>query len=108
KILLITLLYIVVFCYILIKLFFLVYNFMGINFVYITYYQCIGQIKPSIGITLFIGFILLVVMLLVLPPLFGIKGIGLALPTAEAVMAIILIIFARRSVMKRHTESVGF
>lgn len=91
-----------------IKLFFLGYIFMGINFVYMTYYQSIGQIKPSIGITLFRGFILLGVMLLVLPPLFGIKGIWLALPTAEAVMAIILIIFARRGVMKRHTESVGF
>lgn len=91
-----------------IKLFFLGYIFMGINFVYMTYYQSIGQIKPSIGITLFRGFILLGVMLLVLPPLFGIKGIWLALPTAEAVMAIILIIFARRGVMKRHTNSVGF
>ena len=91
-----------------IKLFFLGYIFMGINFVYMTYYQSIGQIKPSIGITLFRGFILLGVMLLVLPPFIGIKGIWLALPTAEAVMAIILIIFARRGVMKRHTESVGF
>src|SRR5699024_2646847 len=56
-----------------IKLFFLGYIFMGIKFVYMTYYQSIGQIKPSIGITLFRGFILLGVMLLVLPPLFGIK-----------------------------------
>src|SRR5699024_4077585 len=34
-----------------IKLFFLGYIFMAIKFVYMTYYQSIGQIKPSIGIT---------------------------------------------------------
>src|SRR5699024_1777915 len=91
-----------------IKLFFLGYIFMGINFVYMTYYQSIGQIKPSIGITLFRGFILLGVMLLVLPPFIGFKCIRLALPTAESVMAIILILFATRVVMNHHTESVGF
>src|SRR5699024_11735742 len=35
-----------------IKLFFLGYSFIGINFVYMPYYQSIGQIKPSIGITM--------------------------------------------------------
>lgn len=91
-----------------IKLFFLGYIFMGINFVYMTYYQSIGQIKPSIGITLFRGFILLGLMLLVLPPLFGIKGIWLALPAAEALVAVFLIIYARPGVMRRHTKSAGF
>src|SRR5699024_1655500 len=91
-----------------IKLFFLGYIFMGINFVYMTYYQSIGQIKPSIGITLFRGFIFLGVMLLVFVALFGYICCWFSLSTAEAVMVIILIIFARRGVMKRHTESVGF
>src|SRR5699024_3172559 len=53
-----------------IRLFFLGYIFMGIKFVYMTYYQSSVQIKPSIGSTLFRAFILLGVMLLVSPTLF--------------------------------------
>src|SRR5699024_6834200 len=77
-----------------IKLFFLGYLFMGIIFVYMTYYQSIGQIKTSMGITLFRGFILLGVMLLVLPPLFGCQGICVAFTTAGSVLARIRIIGA--------------
>src|SRR5699024_5353494 len=68
------------------KLFFLGYLFMGINFIYMTYYQAIGNIRPSIGITLFRGIILLGLALLVLPYFFGINGIWLALPVAEAMV----------------------
>lgn len=82
------------------KLFFLGYLFMGINFVYMTYYQSIGYIKQSIGITVFRGVILLIIMLLVLPFLFGITGIWLALPAAEAVVAVFLLIFARKGIME--------
>lgn len=82
------------------KLFFLGYLFMGINFVYMTYYQSIGYIKPSIGITVFRGVILLVLMLIILPFMFGITGIWLALPAAEAVVAIFLLVFARRGIME--------
>ena len=67
-----------------------------------TYYQSIGQIKPSIGITFFRGFVLLAVMLLVLPFLFGINGIWLALPVAEAITAVVLLIFARRGIMEEN------
>ncbi|MGM8365690.1 MATE family efflux transporter [Virgibacillus sp. W0181] len=81
------------------KLFFLGYIFMGINFIYMTYYQSIGQIKPSIGITVFRGFILLAIMLLVLPIIFGINGIWLALPVAEGIVAIVLLAFARKGIM---------
>lgn len=87
------------------KLFFIGYLFMGINFVYMTYYQSIGQIKPSIGITVFRGVILLVLMLLVLPYLFGITGIWLALPVAEAIVAIFLLVFARKGVMENKPSS---
>lgn len=80
------------------KLFFIGYLFMGINFVYMTFYQSIGLIKPSILITLFRGVIVLILMLVILPPIFGIAGIWLALPVAEAVVAVFLIIYARPNV----------
>lgn len=82
------------------KLFFIGYLFMGMNFVYMTYYQSIGYIKQSIGITLFRGVILLVLTLLILPFLFGITGVWLALPVAEAMVAVFLLVFARKGVME--------
>lgn len=82
------------------KLFFIGYLFMGINFIYMTYYQSIGIIKPSIGITVFRGIILLILMLIILPFMFGINGIWLALPVAEALVAVFLIVFARKAVME--------
>lgn len=82
------------------QLFFIGYLFMGTNFVYMTYYQSIGYIKQSIGITVFRGVILLVLMLLILPFLFGITGVWLALPAAEAMVAVFLIVFARKGVME--------
>ena len=83
------------------KLFFLGYLFLGINFIYMTYYQSIGYVKPSIGITIFRGFILLILLLLVLPFWLGIAGIWLALPVAEALVAVVLLIRARKGVIQR-------
>lgn len=91
-----------------IKLFFLGYLFMGTNFIYMTYYQSIGYVRPSIGITLFRGFILLIVALLVLPYWFGTTGIWLALPVAEGIVAAVLLTFARKGVMRQGLNSRGF
>ncbi|HLS07671.1 MATE family efflux transporter [Lentibacillus sp.] len=91
-----------------ITLFFTGYLFMGINFIYMTYYQSIAYIAPSIGITLFRGFILLVAALIILPFLFGTTGIWLALPAAEGLTAIFLVLFARQGVMKRRWQEQGY
>src|SRR5699024_4638287 len=60
-----------------------------------------------IWITLFRGFILLIAMLIILPLAFGITGIWLALPAAEAIVATVLIIFARNGVMTQGQDSRG-
>lgn len=78
-----------------IRLFFIGYIFMGINFIYLTYFQSIGHVKPSIWITIFRGFILLIIMLLVLPKLIGVNGVWLALPISEAIVTFVLIYFVR-------------
>ncbi|MGX4669987.1 MATE family efflux transporter [Cerasibacillus sp. JNUCC 74] len=91
-----------------IKLFFLGYLFMGINFIYMTYYQSIGYVRPSVGITLFRGFILLIAMLLFLPMLFGTAGVWLALPVTEALVALVLLFAARKGVMRNQFDSRGF
>ena len=86
------------------NLFFLGYLFMGINFVYMTYFQSIGHARPSVMITVFRGFILLILMLLVLPKTIGSYGIWLALPAAEALVAIFIFVFVRKGVMNRRVS----
>src|SRR5699024_12485533 len=53
-----------------IRLFFISYLFMGFNFIYMTYFQSIGYMKPAIWITLFRHFIIFIPVLVVLPLLF--------------------------------------
>lgn len=81
-----------------IRLFFISYLFMGFNFIYMTYFQSIGYMKPAIWITLFRHFIIFIPVLVVLPLLFGVVGIWLILPVSEFLMAMVLIFFARRGV----------
>ena len=85
-----------------IRLFFIGYLFMGINFIYLTYFQAIGQIKPSFWITLFRGFILLIILLLILPQLIGVNGVWLALPIAEAIVTFVLLYFVRFKILSSH------
>lgn len=91
-----------------IPLFFTGYLFMGINFVYMTYYQSIAYVRPSIGITLFRGLILLIAALFIMPLWLGITGVWLALPVAEGLTAIFLIIFARQGIMNKQYQSRGY
>lgn len=90
-----------------IKLFFLGYLFMATNFIYMTYYQSIGYVAPSIWITIFRGFILLIIALYVLPMWLGTVGVWLALPISEGLVAVTLLIFARRNVMKKNRGLMG-
>src|SRR5690625_255068 len=89
-----------------IRLFFLSYLFMGINFIYITYFQSIGYVKPALWITVFRGFIIFAMMLIVLPFLFGTKGVWLVLPVTEAVIATVLILFARKGIIEKQPDIV--
>lgn len=87
-----------------IKLFFLSYLFMGFNSIYMTYFQAIGYVKPSMWITIFRGFIVLILMLFILPFIFGTTGVWLSLPVTEAVVTLTLIVFARQGVVGNKKE----
>src|SRR5699024_7096538 len=82
-----------------IKLFFISYLFMGINSIYMTYFQAIGYVKPSLWITVFRGFILLIISLLLLPFIFGTTGVWLSLPVTEGIVALVIIVFARQKIV---------
>ncbi|MFD2132106.1 MATE family efflux transporter [Pseudogracilibacillus auburnensis] len=90
-----------------IRLFFISYLFMGINFIYITYFQSIGSVKPALWITIFRNFIIFAILLLSLPFFFGLTGVWLVLPVTEALIACLIVIFARKGVMRAHTLEVN-
>ncbi|CDQ20239.1 MATE family efflux transporter [Halobacillus karajensis] len=82
-----------------IRLFFVGYLFIGFNFVYMTYFQSIGEIRPSIIIILLRSFVFILILLWGLPKLIGIAGVWLALPLAEMMVALLLFFFTRKHVV---------
>lgn len=79
-----------------IKLFFISYLFMGTNFVMMTYYQSIGQIRMAVFITASREIVLLLILLMILPALFGITGIWLAIPVSEFLVFLTIIYYQRK------------
>ncbi|SFJ30092.1 putative efflux protein, MATE family [Halobacillus dabanensis] len=84
-----------------IRLFFVGYLFLGFNFVYMTYFQSIGEIRPSIIIILLRSFVFILVLLWGLPKLAGIAGVWLALPLAEMMVSVLLFLFTRKHVVRQ-------
>ena len=77
-------------------LFFCTYLFLGYNLVYAEYFQSVGQIKKSLMIILCQGMLFVIPLLWLLSHWFGLKGIWLALPTAQAITAILVFMMNRR------------
>ncbi|HZH60089.1 MAG TPA: MATE family efflux transporter [Metabacillus sp.] len=84
-----------------IRLFFVGYLFLGFNFVYMTYFQSIGKIRPSMIIILLRSFVLILVLLWLLPKFMGIAGVWLAVPIAEMLVALLLVYFTRKHVISQ-------
>ncbi|SES63982.1 putative efflux protein, MATE family [Oceanobacillus limi] len=84
-----------------IRLFFFGYLFLGFNFVYMTYFQSIGAIRPSTIIILLRSFVFILILLWLLPKFMGIVGVWLALPVAEMLVALLLVFFTRNHVVRR-------
>ncbi len=83
-----------------IRLFFIGYLFLGFNFVYMTYFQSIGQVGYSSLVILLRSFVFLIALLVMLPKFFGIAGVWLALPLSELIVAVLLFLFARKSLFQ--------
>lgn len=78
-----------------IRLFFINYIFLGINIVYSTYYQSVGLVKLSLLITVSRSILLVLLLLVSLPFLFGTTGVWLVVPIAEGV-TVLIVCFLRR------------
>ncbi|BAK16329.1 MAG: MATE family efflux transporter [Psychrobacillus sp.] len=81
-----------------IRLFFIGYLFIGLSFVYMTYFQSVGKVWSATLIIVMRSYIVFLIYLFVLPKVFGVNGIWLTMPIAEMTMAIVIVMFVRKRV----------
>ncbi|GAB6992069.1 MATE family efflux transporter [Paenibacillus pini] len=78
-----------------IRIFFIAYMFMGINFVMMTYFQATEQVRVAIYITFSREIILMVIFLFTLPYIMGTNGIWLSIPISEFLVTAAIFIYIR-------------
>lgn len=80
-----------------IRIFFIAYLFMGVNFVMMSYFQSISQIRMATWITASREIIFMMIFILILPPFIGVYGVWLSIPLAELIVMITVIIYIRNN-----------
>ncbi|MCR8636650.1 MATE family efflux transporter [Paenibacillus radicis (ex Xue et al. 2023)] len=90
-----------------IRLFFIAYLFMGINFVMMTYFQATEQVKMAIWITIAREMLLMIAFLFTLPHIWGINGIWLAIPLSECIVTLTVYLYIRNQAARALTASAG-
>lgn len=78
-----------------INLFFIAYLFTGTNFVMMTYYQSVGNVRMATLITASREIIIMLIFLMILPQLFGLNGIWLSIPASEFVVFVGVFLYQR-------------
>ncbi|WP_163858368.1 MATE family efflux transporter [Paenibacillus elgii] len=79
-----------------IRLFFIGYLFMGVNFVMMTYFQSTDQVKMATWITVAREMLIMVALLFTLPHVMGTTGIWLAIPLSELIVVLTVYAYIRR------------
>ena len=75
--------------------------FFAVNVVYAGYFQSVGEIRKASIITVLRGYVFPIILFMVLPSLFSVTGIWLAVPVAEVATFIVLFFLMRnRSAVK--------
>ena len=94
-----------------IRLNMLVFPLVGAQMVITTFFQCIGKVQLSIFLSLSRQLIFLLPFLLVLPLFFGIDGVWYALPSSDAIAAVMagvtMVWFVRKSNMQKQPTQHG-
>lgn len=78
--------------------------FFGINILLIGYMQSIGIVKQAIFLTVVRGGILTAVTFILLPIIFGINGIWLAVPVAEMISFVCIIIVLNKILLSKNNN----
>lgn len=80
-----------------IHLFFIAYLFTGTNFVMMTYYQSVGNVRMATWITASREILIMLIFLLILPRIFGLNGIWLSIPASEFVVFLGVMLYQRKA-----------
>ncbi|PIC73437.1 MATE family efflux transporter [Sporosarcina sp. P17b] len=86
-----------------INLFFIAYLFTGTNFVMMTYYQSVGNVRMATWITASREIIIMLIFLMILPRFFGLNGIWLSIPASEFIVFVGVYLYQRNAT--RHSLS---
>ncbi|MPN26534.1 hypothetical protein SDC9_173959 [bioreactor metagenome] len=68
----------------------------GFQVISTNYFQAIGKAKISMFLSLVRQVIVLIPLLLILPPIFGLNGVWISGPTSDAVASVITVFFVMR------------
>ncbi|MGM9957374.1 MAG: MATE family efflux transporter, partial [Peribacillus sp.] len=79
-----------------IRIFFGGYILMGVNFVMMTYFQSVGQVKMAAWITIGREFLFMLIFLVTLPFLFGTNAAWLSIPLSEVVIFCTILLYLKR------------
>lgn len=71
------------------RLMLMVFPFVGAQMVTINFFQSIGQAHKSIFLSLTRQLLFLIPLLIILPPLWGVKGVWLAMPISDAISCVV-------------------
>ncbi|WP_143249009.1 hypothetical protein [Aliicoccus persicus] len=70
---------------------------MGINFVMMSYFQSISQIRMATWITASREIIFMMIFILILPQFLGVNGVWLSIPLAELIVMVTVLIYIRKN-----------
>lgn len=79
---------------------------LAINVVLTTYFQSVEQVKKATCITILRGYIFMIACFVILPKIWGVMGIWLAIPSAEALTLLVCLPFFKRKTIKHSILNV--
>ncbi|MBY0220749.1 MATE family efflux transporter [Paenibacillus illinoisensis] len=88
------------------RIFTFAYLFMGINFVMSTYFQSIGNAKMAIWITAAREMIIMIALIAILPSLWGVTGVWLAVPLSEMLVLVTIAVYYRKRTVSERVHSL--
>ena len=88
------------------RIFTFAYLFMGINFVMSTYFQSIGNAKMAIWITAAREMIIMIALIAILPSLWGVTGVWLAVPLSEMLVLVTIAVYYRKRTVSERIHSL--
>lgn len=64
------------------------------------FYQSLGKVKPAFWLAILRQVVILIPVVLILPPIFGLDGVWYAFPVADLLATIIIFFIFRRDIKK--------